>query len=357
MSDLTAKFTALEEQVATEHAEAQTTREAINTRLDEFSITLDTLLENNAYNTRLLLSAIGQNSPCAVCPTPPIVIPPFGATTLPVDTEACQRAQAFLNFMEGAFTVLDIASAVGIGFNPSLITDAFNQVIASLGGGDSPNPPSFPESVQLVGDLINYIALNLLRGSTLVGSFAPLYFDLRDALYLAGSPSAAKGQYTSVINSSSLDSDIKTVLIDAAYNDALSYFFDPTSDPDLTGIDGEACAGDIFDIVGCTDFLTTAVSRGGHNYWSLPFPPSYGPDPQFIAGDFFGWTIEVVGGDAGAVMGTYRDPVGGAGVLIGTDQPGDDPRPVVAHTTAIGFFSVAFAEDVGPFTLRLCPPE
>jgi hypothetical protein len=357
MGDLTAKFTGLEEQLDTEHTATQASLDAINTRLDEFSTTLDTLLANNAVNTRALLAAIGQNSPCAPCPTPPIIIPPTGTTGLPIDSDACKRSQAFLNFMEGVFTVLDVASSVGIGFNPSLITDAFNQVIASLSGGDSPNAISFPEGVQLVGDMINYVALNLLRGSTLVGSFIPLYSDLRDAVYLSGSPDAAKTAYRNVIASSDLDSDIKTVLEDAAYNDLFSYFFDAGTSPDLTGLDGGVCSGSLHGITSCQTFSTVETSRGGHIYHSIQLPTSYGPDTQFIAGDFFGWTWNVVAGDAPHLMGMYYYDTGGTEHTGPSETVGDDILTIGVHTAAIGFFSIDFADTSGPFQIRFCPAE
>lgn len=242
MTTLTEKFDALETQLAAQAATTNAYIDTVETKLQALFDTLDIMLVNNAANTKALIAAIGQNSPCAPCPTPPLSIPPVGTITLPVDEEGCKRSQAFLNFMQEVFTVLDLASSVGVGFNPSLITDAFNQVIASIGGGDSPDAISFPEAVQLVGDMVSYVATNILVGDTLVGLFSPLYVSLRNALYSAGSASAAKSAYDAIIDASSMDGYRKAVLKDAAYGAAYTYFFDPASDPDLSGLSGTVCS-------------------------------------------------------------------------------------------------------------------
>jgi len=355
MSDLTDKFTTLESQLSAQHTETQSSIADLQTALDFLGTSLDIIIANNATNTRMLLAAIGQNSPCMPCPTPAIVIPPTGSTGLPVDEDACKRAQAFLNFMEAAFTVLDIASAVGIGFNPSLITDAFNQVIASLSGGDSPNAISFPEGVQLVGDMINYVALNLLRGATLVDSFAPLYFDLRDAMYIAGSGSAAQSAYVAVVNGSALDSDIKEVIKHAAYNDLFTYFFDPTSSPDLTGIDGSVCAGGLNDITSCTDFVATPATSGGHSFYIVQLPPSYSIFPLGIAGDYYGWSFQIIASAGGAAMSLYYWDTSDVIHFWDVQGVGADPMILTDHSNAIILQS---DQDAGAieFTVRICPP-
>jgi len=200
MGNLTTKFAGLEAQLETQHLEVIDNLEAILNRLDAVNVALDIITNNNATNTKLILAAIGQNSPCAPCPTPPIVIPPVDATPHPIDADKCKRVQAFLHTMAEVFTVLDVASSVGIGFNPSLITDAFNQVIATLGNGDETPVISFPEAVQLVGDLVSYVATNILVGGTLNGYFSPLVFDLQDALYSSSTPADAQSAYNGEID-------------------------------------------------------------------------------------------------------------------------------------------------------------
>lgn len=356
MSDLTAKFTTLEGQLSDEHTETQASLDAINSRLDEFSTTLDTLLANNATNTRYLLAAIGQNSPCAACPTPPILIPPPGETTIPINTEACKRAQAFLAFMQDVFTVLDLASSVGIGFNPSLITDAFNQVISSFGGSDSPNVISFPEAVQLVGDLVNYVALNLTRGATLIASFAPMYFDLRSALYTAGTPGAAKSAYRGVIAGSGIDSDIKAVLSDAAYNDVFSYFFDPASSPDLTGFSGSVCAPVTHDITACTDFDASPGTDSGHSFYYIVGNPMMGPLDLYIGGDYFNWSFQLVDAPSGFGVDIYRTTTGTDGLYTQGHSFPETAQVMSQHTLGICIITHDRDSDAHPFTIRICPP-
>jgi hypothetical protein len=308
MSDLTAKFAALETQLADQETAANTDRDLTNTKLQAVFDELDLILVNNAANARAILAAIAQNSPCATCPTPPIVIPPIGTTPLPVNAEACQRSQAFVSFMAQVFTVLDLASAVGIAFSPSLVTDAFNQVIAGIGGSDSPNAISFPEAVQLVGDLVSYIATNLLVGHTLSGLFAPIANDIRDALYSAGDADAARGAYQAIIASSGLGTYEAPVLNDAAYSDAFTYFFDPDSTPDLTGFSGSACtlpSGTCFTF----DLVDSVSSPGGSHPQSVieefgPFvlfatvstsdvDQTFTP-PCFFDGNPADWTLEIL---------------------------------------------------------------
>lgn len=366
MSDLTAKFEALESQLTSEHLAQQAALDAMSARLDEFSITFDTMIENNAVNTRLLLAAIGQNSPCMPCPTPPLVIPPLGETVIPVDEEACQRGQAFISFMEQAFTVLDLASSVGIGFTPTLVSDAFAQVIEALtGGGDSPPIISFPEAVSLVGQLINYVVLNLLRGATLSGSFSPLVSDLRDALYTAGSPGGAAAAYNGIVASSSLDSDIKAVLTTAAYNGLYSYFFDPASEPDLSGFDGGLCSiapGTCYE----REFETCEMSGAGSGTTNAvveafgPFTPATSITsssgvvtsdlPQFFAGSLDGWTIEVTTGSA--IVYYRAGGLGDSGVFSETGFYGVDS---IAHSLpASGSFFIRGFEGA---VIELCVAE
>jgi len=350
MKTLAEKFTIIAEQLAAAAAEAYTARNVSNIKLQAILDTLDLIIVNNAANAKAILAAIGQNSPCMPCPTPPIVIPPIGTTPLPVNTEACQRAQAFLNFMVEVFTVLDVASAVGIGFNPALITDAFNQVIATLTGVDEPDPISFPEAVQLVGDLVSYIASNLLVGNTLVGLFMPLYSDLRDALASAGSADEAKVQYDAIIGLAELGAFEAPVLIDAAYSAAYTYFFDPASEPDLSGISGDVCAG----ISGCETqaSATTSINGGGDLdivAWTAPFNAvnnqggNTSTQLTWCTDDLAGWTATA----------TRQVRIFDGNTNMGEPTAGT-PFTFPATTSFVAFVGLGAG---GAFTVELCPPE
>jgi hypothetical protein len=310
MTTLTDKFTGLETDLVEQNTAVLASLTTLGEALGFLGTTLDIMIANNATNTRLLLAAIAGNNPCMPCPTPPLLIPPVGTIPSAINEDKCKRVQAFLSFMSGVFTVLDVASAVGVGFNSSLITDAFNQVIATLDGTDEPDPISFPEAVQLVGDLVSYIATNLLEGGTLIGVYTPLVFDLRDAMYITSDAAGARAAYNSVIDGSSAGSWVKPVLKDAAYSAAYSYFFDPSSTPNLTGFSGEVCG---FPIGTCYE-MDAVASHGepnGVNIYAIgdtfgPFVPvatigttdvdqTYTPAINY-AGDLTGWTWQVLSG-------------------------------------------------------------
>jgi len=349
MTTLTEKFTTFEEQVAAQAATMGAYVDTVEGKLQAVLDLLDVMNANNAANARAILAAISQNSPCMPCPTPPIVIPPVGTTPLPVNTEACQRAQAFLNFMVEVFTVLDVASSVGIGFNPALITDAIDQVIATLGAADQPDPISFPEAVQLVGDLVSYIASNLLVGNTLVGLFMPLYSDLRDALASAGSADEAKVQYDAIVALAGLGAFEEPVIRDAAYSAAYTYFFDPASTPNLTGISGDVCAG----ISGCETQASAGTSINGGGTldivaWTAPFNAvnnqggNTSTQLTWCTDDLAGWTATA----------TRQVRIFDGNTNMGEPTAGT-PFTFPATTSFVAFVGLGAG---GAFTVDLCPP-
>lgn len=357
MSDLTAKFGGLETQLAEQQTAMLSALGDIADVLGLINTALDTLNNNGATNTKYLLAAIGANNPCSPCPTPPLIIPPLGTAGSGIDEDKCKRVQAFLAFMERAFTVLDVASAVGVGFNPVLITDAYNQVVASMSGGLGPDAISFPEAVQLVGDLISYVATNLLVGDTLVGLFVPLYDDLRDAMYLTSDAAGAQSAYNSVIGASSASSYEKPVLIDAAYAAAYNYFFNPDSDPDLTGFDGTACVASLHDITSCVELASIPQEYVGHITQAIIAPPSALPNVFYFAGDYFGWGVEVIAGDPARGVDIYRTTDGSNSVY--THGFGFGAGNYVISDHGLAFAIVAHDADTEgtEFTVRICPPS
>jgi len=349
MGNLTEKFETLEALLETQHSEVVDNLEAILNRLDAVNVALDIITNNNATNTKLILAAIGQNSPCAPCPTPPLVIPPTSPTPHPIDEDKCKRTQAFLHTMQEVFTVLDVASSVGVGFNPTLITDAFTQVIATLGNGDETPLISFPEAVQLVGDLVSYVATNILVGGTLNGYFSPLIFDLQDALYSSSTPEDAQNAYNGVIDGAGLPAYVGPVLKSAAYNSLYNYYFDPSTDPNLTGYDGDVCS-----FVGCITLpaLDTTISCGGAAVlvlWDGPFTPAFddgsgctSADPAWTTTNMIGWTITPTQ-DVRFFFG------GGTTHDIGAN----DSYTVPSATTHAAVVSLGH---VAPFDVEFCPP-
>lgn len=243
MSDLTAKFASLEEQLAAQAAASDALVDTVEEKLQFIFDTLDVMNENNAVNTRALLAAMHANSPCSDCEPVDISVPPTDDTGLVLNEDKCKRTQAFLHALEEVFTVLDTMSAFGVPFTPSLITNAINQVITALANGDTTPLPSYPEMIRLVGDGIIYVTGGFLVGDTLIGYYMPLIFDLRDAIYQAPDAGTAQGVYNDLIDSTdAIPGYAKNLMKDAAYNELWSFYFDPSSDVNLDGYSGTVCA-------------------------------------------------------------------------------------------------------------------
>lgn len=364
MTTLTEKFTNLEEQLATQAITMGGYVDTVEAKLQALFDALDVITVNNAANTRALLAALGSISPCAPCPTPPLVVPPTGTDPTPVSDELCKRVQAFLHAMTEVLTVLDTISAFSVPFNPTLITDAISQVITSLANGDETPLPSFPEAVQIGGAGINYAAGNLLVGGTLVGYFTPLVLDLRDAMYNGGSANGAQGAYNTIINGAGLPSYVSELLIAAGYNELFTYYFDEASDPNLTGYSGSVCLaapGSCWTLVA----VPWTRDEGGSSGWGIvdPFGTFTQSNPVgsasgsfnftpaiFAQGNLEGWTMEVLSGSAyvnykaGNIDSTF------AFFSQGPFVPADGIQTVVGTGTFAILGSAAF-------TVRMCSPE
>lgn len=367
MSDLTAKFETLEDQLASQHSAMLEAIGEVNDVLSLLNTALDTLTNNNATNTRYLLQAIAQNGPCQDCEGQVIAVPPIDTTTRPINSDKCKRTQAFLNAMTGIFGVLDVMSAFSVPFQPGLIVDAVNQVITALGNADETPTISFPESVQLVGDGINYIAGNLFVGDTLAELFAAEYFTLRDAIYSAVSASAAREAYNTIISGSSIPGYAQPVIIDAAYSALWSYYFDPASEPNLSGLDGSVCAlgpGGCYEFAS-TPYTSTVPSSGNGLADEFDVFSPIGPlattggtftfTPAIIyAGDLFGWTVTSLTAGVTVHYQHRAEAPDSPNIITNNDFALESPladTPISVHTGTFIFFSS------DPFTIRLCPPE
>jgi hypothetical protein len=245
----------------------------------------------------------------------------------------------------------------GVTWSPSIVVSGIEEVVTTLMAGGTVPLPSFTEAVEIAGELITYAVVNLLRGDSLQAQFDSVSAGLLPILALTGNGASAQSQYVSYMASSGLPADELTLLQGLGYNALCSFFFDPGGTPDLSGYDGTVCGGSLADIIACTDFVTASVFRSAHNYQALVLPPSYGPDTQFIAGDYEGWSFEIVDGPSGEEMGVYYYTTGDTEATVGGFLPGSGVH-TFGPTHAIGFFSVHFAEDLsGPFTIRICPAE
>ncbi len=355
MSDLTAKFAALESQLAEQQVATQVDLDNMQEQLTALFNELDTVIINNAANARAILQAIGANSPCAPCPTPSLTVPPVDTTGTPIDADKCKRTHAFIHAMMQVFTVLDTMSAFAIPFSPSLISDAIGQVIVALENGDPTPLPSFPEAVQIAGDGINYVAGNFLVGDTLSSLFASVALDMVDAIYSGTTAGDDKAQYAAIISGSVIPSYAKPLMIDAAYNELVSFYFDPASDVNLTGYADNDCSFSLPDITSCVDLSSASTVLGGQTYWYALVPPAYSGNPIFTIGDFFGFTFDVLTIEgATPVLIDYYD-LSDAYHTFTTMDASTAVTELTVHTNALGLHSQA-GDIGGPFVIRVCPP-
>ena len=298
MSDLSAKFTALEEQLL---ASAEVTDGYIDTVEEKLQLlfdTLDVLNVNNAANTRAILQALAALDPCACAGTPTLIVPPPITTPIEANTELCQRIQAFLHTIQEFMVVLDVASAFSVGLNFSLILNSFNQVINDIESGEDLPIISYPEAVNLVGVMINYIAGNLLVGSDLTTYFSSVILDLRDGMVTGTDAESMKALYDGVIDASDLPSYVKPVIKGAAYNAVYSYYFDPGTSPNLDGYDGGLCG--FSECIGIDSSVVHAVGSGTNFnaiIWPSPFNATNTNSGStwdanvFCTDNLAGWTI------------------------------------------------------------------
>lgn len=256
MTNLTDKFETLENQLFTQSEAIKLLVDDVEGKLDGIYTLLDTINNNNATNTKYLLDALGGIDPCANCDSGPLIVAPPTTNPFFPGEASCKRAQAFVSFMDSVTSVLDIVSGLGTGTFPSLITKAYTEVIESSSMYGGVPLISYTEGVQLVGVLINYSISNIGRADTLNAQFNTLKSAIQSATFNSTSADSAKAAYASVINGSALPSDEKMVLLGAAYDGLFTFFFDPASDPDLTGFSGTAC--------GAVDTIC-AISTGNKN--------------------------------------------------------------------------------------------
>lgn len=358
MTTLTDKFEAFEAQVAADAAATAAALADIQTALDFINAQLDTQTLNNAANTRYLLSALSQNSPCVDCEGASLVVPPTDDTATGQTEELCKRVQAFLHAMNGVYTALDVMSSFGIGFSTTLLTNALNEVITALSNSDATPLPSFPEAAQIVGDGVSYVASNLLVGHTLIGLFTPLYFDLLKPMFVAGNAAAAQSVYNGVIEGTDYGIFERRLLEHAAYNSLYSYYFDPTSTPNLAGYDGSICFTAIPDITECTDFTSTDyVIPGVGTFQAVQSPPMSGTYPWAMTGDIYGFSIEMVVGESGGDHSAVYSIYGGVEHLLFNIGIGSGAQTVAEHTTVFSIRTHTSEFSANHWTCRVCPPS
>lgn len=346
MSDLTGKFTSLEAQMSSEASEAQTQRASGIATLEDIQAGIASLNSDLLLMRRALLLAIGQNSPCADCPTPSIEVPTIPTTTNPIDVDKCKRTRAFLHAMDSILAGFNTLMSYNVSATYTLISDTIGQVIGSLVGDDPVPLPSFPEAVNLAGNYFSAVAGYIASPSDIVTDWNTIRDDMVSAIYTAGNASADQAAYNAVVDSSSLPFYAANLIKSAAFNALWAYFFDPSSSPDLSAYSGTDC-GDI----GCFTFNTAEMlevsgefgtgwipdwSKYGYTPVSLP-----GQDnPQWVFGDFGAWTYDTTG----YTVYKQQQAFPGSGT---TDETG-------VFSTFAGDNWIIFVSSA-PFELTFCP--
>lgn len=356
MSDLTAKFTALEAQLATQSATMGNYVDEVEDKLDFINTQLDTININAAANTRYLLDALNRIDPCATCPPPSILIPPIDGTVIPPTDTTCKKAQAFIAYMNSAMVMLDLVSGLGTGTFWSLLASAYQEVIDSSDAYAGVPLISFSEGMSLIGRLINYGILNIGRGDTLSAQFGTITTGMLPALFAATSAPDAKAIYNSYVGSSSLPSDEIAVMQAAAYDGLFDWFFGADGTPDLTPYSGGVCGEGLAGITSCTD-VVAALNNDGDGYrYHLLAPVVVGADNE-TEGDFFGFSFEEIAGTTGKATRMVYRPAGGGARAFLTNLFVDNPSYTVSvHTSTIDMYTDVDGAGTQPFTVRVCPP-
>jgi len=310
---------------------------------------------NAAANTKALLSALGQTGSCFPCPPPSVVVPPIGTTPFPISSEHCQRSQAIIDTIHNILAAMDTMQSFNVIGTFNVVNGAISEIISGIAAGDTVPLPSFPEVVNIVGDYISYAGERAFSGVGLIEQFSPLQSALVTAINLAGDATSAQAAYAGIINSSSASNGAKLLFNAVAYAALWSYFFDPTSTPDLSAFDGSMCGVSLIDITTCTTFASQTLDAG-HTYQIVLVPPSTGLDPFYIAGDYFGWTFQGIDGNPAKGIGLYYFPSGGGGSsLEHAINPGGAAYTFAHHSAAIAIFSLDRDGAEEPYTIRICP--
>jgi len=274
MSDLTAKFTALEDQLAAQSATMEGYVDTVEAKLQAIANTLDLLNNNGSANTKYLLAALGALDPCKTCPQPSLEVPPVSDIFTPPVDDKCSRVQALLHAIQAIAAKFDILNNFGVAFNPTALTTAFNEIIDGLSEPSTVPLPSWTEMTNMASWALAYAGANVLVGTSLSSYLSPLIFDLRDAMYAGGSPEDSKEAYDSVLLASSVPYGANQLLRAIGYNELFSYYLDPANDIDTSAYPGDACAAP----VGCVtlvedySFVLTKTEDDGSNYWSVAIP-------------------------------------------------------------------------------------
>jgi hypothetical protein len=335
MTDLSAKFATLEDQLAEQAATLGAYVDTVEAKLQAVLDLMDIMNINNAANTRALLQALAANSPCSPCPTPSLDVPPLDDTTATIDAERCKRAQAFVQALLANATAADAISAFSVPFAPQLVIDALEAAIDALANGDPTPLMSWAEASNFVSQAITYAAGNFLVGGNLVSMISAMAFDIRDATYSSGSTAGAQIAYEEVVDASDAPDYAKGLLKALAWTSLYNFYFDPASDINVTGYSGTVCNQSL---------PTECVIITSHSL-------DIGSGPR--------QTIELSSAYTGFTAYNDDDTLGVA--IFAEAHPGYQIREVTPVTFDSTWIYVArgtffFSREGAAYNIRFCPP-
>ena len=348
MSDLTAKFTALEEQLATQAAVTDGYIDTVEAKLQLLADNLDTIIINNAANTRALLNAMNQAQACATCPTTPLIgTPPTDATTSET-SEYCQRVQAFLTFIDLCCTYADAVGDLPSAFSTGYVTSIVDEIRVTMDDEGIPYP-GWLDTVAIAAAGVNYVINRAILGGSTHAMFDPIRETLQAAMYAAGSVSGSLSAYNAGIAAADGLAAARPVLNGVAYGDVANYFLDPSSTPNLTPYDGGICGSG-----GCIELTSTLTTYPGSAmgqaiWWEGDFngsnctPASYCADgPAWLDENRVGWTITAHG-----PCDVYHN-----WNFASTHLEADE----VLELPDTNFMAIQNYPSTTPFSITLCPP-
>jgi hypothetical protein len=357
MSDLTAKFSALEAELTIQHDEVQARLDTLDSNVGGIGEAITVLTNAVLALNRAQAPLLAASDPCADCPPPSLEVPPADAVGHAIDEDRCKRAQALIRFIRSYVAVQNAASAFSVAFTPTMLVNAVAQALTNIGSSDTPPTPSFPEIVQLAGDLLNFTGNNFLVGGSLLDYFDAVSGAARNAIYGAATTEVALAQYKSIMLSAASPGYANNVLADDGYIGAFNWFLSPDNSPDLTGLDGTICGAGLHDITDCTDVAAILFhDDDGFDRYHIIAAPSLGGNPTYVGGDFLHWTIQVIDGTVGKDTLIYylTSPTSGA-FEAGIDVT--SPAHEISHAN-VGLLIFTDHDGIGtrPFTIRICPP-
>lgn len=358
MSDLTAKFAALETQLSAQAVITDGLVDTVEEKLQAIFDELDLMLVNNAANTKYLIAALGQGAACFPCPTPTTVVPPIATTPTTVDSDHCLRSQWIITTIQSLIAKMDVLQSYNVPATFSVLNDAISEVVGAIGAGDTIPLPTFPEVVQLVGTYFSYVGERAFTGVDLSSQFSTLYGPLVTAVNLSSDAGNARSQYEAIIDASDASTGAKFLFKAIAYNALWTYAFDPESMPDTGAFDGGACGVELPDITVCTNFGSTTSTFDGADFSYINLPPHPADPVWCIAGDYNGWTISIEPNVVDMVAIRLFKLVGSTLSLMVTLTPHSDPFTITSTTDAIGIIHGNGGDHFDePFVARICPPS